>query len=197
MRDRTALNSPRLFPAVSDHVGVAVFDARLHDHGQGSIERLLRARGSERGPMNLDRMQSGLRARHVDPLDGFERAARHGNFGADDVRQLEAIRRGFGREREPRGAAGSDVVRQGCAFAGAAHAGVEMQLREASLRVGRDHRLRATHRLFRWQMLPRIGAEMVATQESGVRARSRSCRRSSRQSGESRPASSRCSRPPG
>ena len=92
--------------------------------------------------MHLDGAQRGVRPRYLEIVESVLRAARHRNLRADDVDRTQAIARGgFGGPCEAGCALGRHLVGQRDGFARAAHAGVEVQLGEAGLRIGRDHHL--------------------------------------------------------
>ena len=122
-----------------------------------------------------------LGARHLQVLQRLQRPARHGHLGADDIERRAcpgALRGRFGDGGERGRACGDGLVTEGGGLAGAAHAGVEVELGEAGLGVGRDHRGGLLHRLGRRKVLPRVRAEMVAAEDQAVARGTRSARRS-------------------
>ena len=93
-----------------------------------------------------------------------ERAAGDGDLGADDV-DGRGVGVGLGGGGEVGGAGGGGGVGEGGGFAGAAHGGVEVELGEAGAGVGLDHGVGAEHRLRGGEVLPRVGAEVVAAED--------------------------------
>ncbi len=93
--------------------------------------------------MNGDRVAHRVRAGHFKVVKRFHRTAGYRDFRADDIdrpRGVGACERLLGHGRQTRRPAGGKIVGQGHRFAGAAHAGIEMQLGEAGFGIGLDHR---------------------------------------------------------
>ncbi len=102
-----------------------------------------------------------------------------GNFGADDVDGRRAAPPRdpvFGNPRQAGGPRSRQVIRERLGLAGTAHGGVEMDLAETGVDIGRDHDRGTAQRLFGRQRLPGIGAEMVAAQDEALHGEADACR---------------------
>ena len=112
---------------------------------------------------------------NVDGGEGVVGAAGYRDFGADDVADgtgAGGTGGGFCGGAEARGAVCDELIGEVGWVVETAHAGVEMDLREAGLGVLLDHAAGAVEGGFRLQMLPGIGAEVVAAEDEvmGVKA---------------------------
>ena len=152
---------------------VIELDARLDDHRDHPRKGVADAELGEGAAVLGKRGERRLRPRHFDRVERMGGAARRRHLGADDVdRRLAAgpLGRPLGDRGEACRARRDDLVAERGRLAEAAHAGVEMDLREARLDVSRDHRLGPLHRFVGRQMLPRIGPEVIAAEdEAGKR----------------------------
>ena len=158
----------RAFARIGYDVFAAVFHARLDDEGDDALESSADAGGRKRLAMRVRRANGGVRAGHLQRRNVLVRAARDRYLGSDDIVGNDAggCRGPFRHGSKARGTGRYRRFGQWSRIAAAGHAGVEMDLGEPGRHEGRYHALALLHGLVRRQRLPRIRAEMVATEHN-------------------------------
>src|SRR5450759_1885096 len=162
---------------VGGHGGIAELDTGLHHHGDDALPRVGEAGAPKRLTGQVECALHILHGCHGEPGLADLLTAGGGYLGADDV---ERRRRAGGQPREGRlgsraqfrGPLRGDPLgqrrRRAAGVVGAAHAGIEMDLRVPGRDAAAHQLVRMRHRLARREAPPRVRPQMVAAQEHAI-----------------------------